>query len=71
VWRSGYDKDYSAYRKALKEMEISPNKIKYLVLTHHHEQSPGYLAVRLTAAHGSFLNHRFLASECTAWLPDQ
>ncbi len=40
---TGYDKDYSAYRKALNKMEISPNKIKFLVLTHHHDDHAGFL----------------------------
>lgn len=40
---TGYERDYSAYRNALIRLGIAPGDIKYLVLTHHHDDHAGFL----------------------------
>lgn len=40
---TGYDRDYPAYRKALGKLGISFEDIKYLFLTHHHDDHAGFL----------------------------
>jgi glyoxylase-like metal-dependent hydrolase (beta-lactamase superfamily II) len=40
---TGYEKDYPAYRKALGKLDIDLRDIKYLFLTHHHDDHAGFL----------------------------
>lgn len=40
---TGYEKDYAAYRKALEKLEIQVGEIKYVVLTHHHDEHSGFV----------------------------
>jgi glyoxylase-like metal-dependent hydrolase (beta-lactamase superfamily II) len=40
---TGYDWDYPAYRKLLAHMGIDLQEIKFLLLTHHHDDHAGFL----------------------------
>jgi glyoxylase-like metal-dependent hydrolase (beta-lactamase superfamily II) len=40
---TGYDRDYPLYRKRLARLGISPSQVKYLFLTHHHDDHAGFL----------------------------
>lgn len=40
---TGYQKDYPAYRKRLKELDIEISSINYVFLTHHHDDHAGFL----------------------------
>ncbi len=40
---TGYDRDYSTYQKALRKLGITPDEIRVLVLTHHHDDHAGFL----------------------------
>jgi len=40
---TGYERDYPKYRKNLSKAGISISSIKYLVLTHHHDDHAGFL----------------------------
>lgn len=40
---TGYDRDYPLYQKALKKLGLTPGEIKYLLLTHHHDDHAGFL----------------------------
>jgi hydroxyacylglutathione hydrolase len=40
---TGYDRDYPLYRKRLASLGISPGQVKYLFLTHHHDDHAGSL----------------------------
>ncbi len=40
---TGYDRDYPAYRRGLERVGIRLEEIKYLLLTHHHDDHAGFL----------------------------
>lgn len=40
---TAYPQDYAAYRRQLKKKRIDPWEIKYLFLTHHHDDHAGFL----------------------------
>ena len=40
---TGYAADYDAYRRFLEKRGIAPVDIRYLLLTHHHDDHAGYL----------------------------
>ena len=40
---SGYERDYSIYRRNIEKAGIAINKVKYLFLTHHHDDHAGFL----------------------------
>jgi glyoxylase-like metal-dependent hydrolase (beta-lactamase superfamily II) len=40
---TGYQQDYTAYRKFLKKQGIPLARIRFLLLTHHHDDHAGYL----------------------------
>jgi len=40
---TGYEKDYPTYRRSLDRLGIAIESIKYLVLTHHHDDHAGFL----------------------------
>ena len=40
---TGYEKDYPDYRTALGKLGIDLRDIKYLFLTHHHDDHAGFL----------------------------
>ena len=40
---TGYDRDYTGYRQGLTKAAIALDKIKLLVLTHHHDDHAGFL----------------------------
>lgn len=40
---TGYARDYPAYRRGLKKASIEISQIKYLFLTHHHDDHAGFL----------------------------
>ena len=40
---TGFHKDYPAYRKALHKLGVQLSDIKYLFLTHHHDDHAGFL----------------------------
>jgi glyoxylase-like metal-dependent hydrolase (beta-lactamase superfamily II) len=40
---TGYDRDYPLYRRGLAKAGIRLEEIKYLVLTHHHDDHAGFL----------------------------
>jgi glyoxylase-like metal-dependent hydrolase (beta-lactamase superfamily II) len=40
---TGYERDYPAYRRGLARLGIDICKIKYLLLTHHHDDHAGFL----------------------------
>jgi len=40
---TGYERDYPAYQNALIKLNIQPEEVKYLILTHHHDDHAGFL----------------------------
>ncbi len=40
---TGYDRDYPTYRKGLMKAGLQIEEIKYLLLTHHHDDHAGFL----------------------------
>ena len=40
---TGYAGDYEAYRRSLEKHGIAPADVRYLLLTHHHDDHAGYL----------------------------
>lgn len=40
---TGYEHDYSLYRRNLDRAGIAPGSIRYLLLTHHHDDHAGFL----------------------------
>jgi glyoxylase-like metal-dependent hydrolase (beta-lactamase superfamily II) len=40
---TGYAADYDTYRRFLEKRDIAPVDIRYLLLTHHHDDHAGYL----------------------------
>ncbi len=40
---TGYDRDYPAYRKGLKKAGVDITEVRYLFLTHHHDDHAGFL----------------------------
>lgn len=40
---TGYTRDYLAYRRGLKKAGVEISEIKYLFLTHHHDDHAGFL----------------------------
>jgi len=40
---TGYDRDYPAYRKGLQKAGLKIEEVKYLFLTHHHDDHAGFL----------------------------
>lgn len=40
---TGYQKDYPIYRDKLRDLDISISSIKYVFLTHHHDDHSGFL----------------------------
>jgi glyoxylase-like metal-dependent hydrolase (beta-lactamase superfamily II) len=40
---TGYDRDYGHYRKQLERAGIQLSDVKYIVLTHHHDDHAGFL----------------------------
>jgi glyoxylase-like metal-dependent hydrolase (beta-lactamase superfamily II) len=40
---TGYESDYGTYRGALEKRGIAPEEVRYLLLTHHHDDHAGYL----------------------------
>ena len=40
---TGYDRDYLSYRKGLEKAGLQIEEIKYLLLTHHHDDHAGFL----------------------------
>ncbi len=41
---TGYEKDFDTFISIIKEKGISVSKIKYLLLTHHHDDHSGYIS---------------------------
>ena len=54
---SGYEHDYPAYRKVLSGAGIALEKIRYLALTHHHDDHAGFLNVLTRDANVTILAH--------------
>lgn len=40
---TGYERDYSLYRAKLKKLGVPVGDIRYLILTHHHDDHAGFL----------------------------
>lgn len=40
---TGYEQDYGTYRKVLEARGIAPDEVRWLLLTHHHDDHAGYL----------------------------
>lgn len=43
LFDTGYEKDYTNFKKKLQSLSIDTQKIKYVVLSHHHDDHSGYL----------------------------
>jgi glyoxylase-like metal-dependent hydrolase (beta-lactamase superfamily II) len=43
LFDTGYEKDYETFRKILKNKNIELSSIKYIFLSHHHDDHAGYL----------------------------
>ena len=41
---TGYEKDYPKFRRALAKLSIAPERISWLLLTHHHDDHAGFAA---------------------------
>ncbi|MGC9313436.1 MAG: MBL fold metallo-hydrolase [Sediminispirochaetaceae bacterium] len=41
---TGYEKDYPKFRRALTQLSIDPEEIRWLLLTHHHDDHAGFAA---------------------------